>query len=298
MSRIRTWFLATRPWSFSMSAITVAIGSLWPSADPDRGISWAIFWATLAAMVFLHGATNLLNDYFDVRNKVDVPDAPTTKYRPHPLARAEIGLRQVLAFALALYAVGGGIGLALAWLRGPELIAIGAAGVAISVMYTGTRLALKYHALGEIAVFLVWGPLAMLGAHFAQAQAFSASLSLVSVPFGALVGLVLLANNIRDVDYDARQGITTLPVLLGARAGRMLFIAMVALAYASVLVMSALGPLGPWSLLVLASLPVAYRLCRMLYDGVPDDADARTAQLDTVFGILLIVSLVMERVIQ
>ena len=294
MERIGKWVLASRPWSFSMSVITVAIGTLWAA---ESGISWALFAATLLGMISLHGATNLLNDYFDVRNSVDVPGAPTVIYRPHPLAHSELVLRQILAFALVLYAVGCGIGLWLAATRGWAILVIGLIGISTSVLYTATRFAIKYHALGEGAVFLVWGPMAMLASFYVQAGCFSGPLLLVSIPFGVLVGLVLLANNIRDIYYDRRQGISTVPVRLGVASAKLLFVVLVALAFVSMLAMSVFGPLGLWSLIVLLSLPLALKLCKMIYGGVPADADAQTAKLDTVFGALLIVSILLDRMI-
>lgn len=293
-NRLKTWFLALRPWSFSMSAISVSIGTLWAG---ERGISWALYALVLGGMVALHGATNLINDYFDVKNEVDVPEAPTVRYRPHPLALKELGLRQVLGVSLLLYAVGMGVGIFLAATRGWAILAIGLTGAAVSLAYTARPVALKYHALGEIAVFLVWGPLAVSGAYYVQAQEFSLPLLLVSIPFGALVALVLLANNIRDTAYDEGQRIHTVPVVVGQRAGKIIYVALVALAFVSVILMSFFGPLSPWSLLVLLALPIAVPLCRMMYSDIPLDADARTAKLDTVFGVLLIVSLLINRLL-
>lgn len=275
-----------------MSVISVSVGALWVG---EHDFSIPLFIATLLAMVALHAATNLLNDYFDVKNGVDSPDVPTTRYRPHPLMNRDIGLNHVLVLALALYTVGIGLGIMLVALRGWPILAIGLVGAVVSAAYTAPPVVLKYRALGEIAVFLMWGPLAMLGAYYVQAQEFSLPLFFVSVPFGILVGLVLLANNIRDARYDALRGIRTIPVVFGDAAGRGVFVGLVAAAFAATLAMSLLGPLSPWSLIVLLSLPIAVTLCKMVFTQCPDDADARTAKLDTVFGLLLIVSLILQR---
>ena len=66
------------------------------------------------------------------------------------------------------------------------------------------------------------------------------------------------------------------------------------LAYAGIIGMSVSGPLNLWSLIVLLSLPLALKLLRQMMQEIPDDADAQTAKLDTAFGILLVVSLVLE----
>jgi 1,4-dihydroxy-2-naphthoate octaprenyltransferase len=106
---------------------------------------------------------------------------------------------------------------------------------------------------------------------------------------------VLLANNIRDTAHDRRQGIRTLPVVLGEARGRLLFAGLIWLAFFSMTLMSILGPLSPWSLLVLLAVPLAMPLTAMVKGDCPDDADARTAKLDTAFGVLLLVSLVLDK---
>lgn len=292
MADMKTWFLATRPWSFSMSAISVTIGSVWGT---DGLFSFGRYFLALLGMVALHGATNLLNDYYDVKNQVDTPFSPTVQYRPHPLLEHALGLKQVLAFSLFLYALGITIGWYLTATRGWPILVIGIVGVLTAVSYTAPPFNLKYHALGEPTVFLLWGPLAMLGAHYVQTQTFDPGILLISLPFGILVGLVLLANNIRDMAFDEKQGIKTLPILLGSYRGRMVYGALIFLAFLGVVIMSLLGPLTPWSLLVLLALPLVRPVFRIVSGDCPPDADARTAKLDTVFGVLLLISILVER---
>jgi 1,4-dihydroxy-2-naphthoate octaprenyltransferase len=142
----------------------------------------------------------------------------------------------------------------------------------------------------------MWGPLMVAAAYFVQCRMFSIQALWISLPFGLLVALVLLANNIRDISHDRSKGILTLAIVLGQRNGLLLFGLLVALAYLGIILMSLWGPLYLWSLLVLLSLPLALRLIRQMAKQVPADADARTAQLDTVFGLLLVISLVLSGV--
>jgi 1,4-dihydroxy-2-naphthoate octaprenyltransferase len=132
------------------------------------------------------------------------------------------------------------------------------------------------------------------GAYFVQCQTFSINAFWISLPFGALVALVLLANNIRDIEHDRDKGILTLAIVLGQRHGLILYFWLVVLAYLAVILMSIFGPLYLWSLIVLLSLPLALKLLRLMMKQIPADADARTAQLDTAFGLLLVISLVLE----
>ena len=294
MSATKAWFLATRPWSFAMSVISVGVGAAWAG---DSGVSWLWLILSAIAIVCIHGAANLTNDYFDYKNKVDVLGAPTTKYRPHPLAQNLLTLRQVKWFAISLYTVGIALGLIMAAARGWPLILVGAAGVFVAAAYTAPPFTLKYYALGEPLVFLCWGPLAIQGAYFVQTGHFSWPLLLVSAPFGALVSLVLLANNLRDAEFDRQQGISTIPVRFGGRSGRLLFAGLIALSFGGVAAMAVCGPLPIWSLGVLLALPLALPMFKMVSQDIPDDADAQTAKLDTAFGVLLLASLVLEHVI-
>jgi 1,4-dihydroxy-2-naphthoate octaprenyltransferase len=292
MNIYRNWILASRPWSFSMTAISVSVGSA--LAAIDGTFSWTFYLLTLVAGVFMHAATNLINDYYDVKSGVDFKGVSTGIYRPHPLLEGKLTSRQVLIEACLLYAVATIVGLYLAADRGWSLIAIGLIGVFASITYTAPPFKYKYIALGELSVFLMWGPLMVMGSYFIQRQAFSINALLISIPFGILVALVLLANNIRDISKDRSKGIRTLPIIIGERNGLRLYSILVIIAYAGMIGMSIVGPLYLWSLIVVLSLPLALKLIRQMMQKIPDDADAQTAKLDTAFGLLLVASLVLE----
>lgn len=295
MNIFQNWFLASRPWSFTMTAISVSVGGALSAVAGY--FSWPLYIITLLSMIALHAATNLLNDYYDVKTGVDNMDVSTAKYRPHPLLEGKLKLEQVRNGAIILYSIAIVSGIYLAATRGWGIIGIGLLGVLASCLYTAPPLRYKHHALGEFSVFLMWGPMIIEGTYFVQHQAFSASAFWVSLPFGALVALVLLINNVRDITHDRAKDVCTLPIIIGQHNGLRLYVALIVLAYFSVLWMTVLGLLPSWSLIVLISLPLAYRLLRQMAREIPVDADARTAQLNTAFGTLLVASLVLEHLI-
>lgn len=288
----RNWFLASRPWSFVMTAISLGVGGA--VAALDGPFSWGLFALALMAMVCLHAATNLINDYYDIQSGVDSVGAATTRYRPHPLGEGKLRPESVRAVAYGLFCVGAAIGIGLAAARGWPIFAIGILGLGASLAYSAPPVSYKYIALGEFSVFLMWGPLMVEGIYFVQRQAFSLQALWISIPFGVIVALVLLANNLRDIAHDKRQNIRTVAIVLGARRGFYLYAGLMSLAYACVLLMVLCGILPPWSLIVFLSLPLAVRIFRVMVREIPDDADARTAQIDTAFGVLLLLSLVLE----
>jgi 1,4-dihydroxy-2-naphthoate octaprenyltransferase len=189
------------------------------------------------------------------------------------------------------------IGLYLSITCGWIVFWIGLIGLLAGITYTAPPLKYKYVALGELSVFLMWGPLMVEGAYYVQRQTLSSEAFWISLPFGALVALVLLANNIRDIEHDRSRGIQTLAILLGRRHGLYTYLLLMILAYAGILFMALSSTLTLWVLIIFITLPLAIRLLYKMVNDIPDDADAQTAKLDTAFGLLLVVSLVLEGLI-
>lgn len=295
MNAFMRYVIATRPWSFSMSVISVTMGTLLASERGDmRSLHWGWYAVVVLGIVLVHAAGNVLNDYFDSRKGVDRPDSPTALYRPHPIHAGLMSSGALLLEGLALLALAGLAGLALALFRTPHVFWIAGAGLVLTVFYTGWPLNLKYRAMGEFVVFVIWGPLMFLGAYAVQRQALSLKPVVASIPFGILVALVLFANNMRDIAHDSRSDIKTLGILLGPRGSLYLYGFLMLSAYLYVCVTVALGAMSPWLLIVLLSLPMALKLLRGFAKAIPEAADAITAKLDTLFGILFVAGLVLD----
>ena len=291
-NHIKKYTIATRPWSFTMSVISVSVGTL--LAAEDGPISWGWYAVTVIGITLLHAAANLINDYFDTLYDIDQQDSPTAKYRPQPILSGMLTPRQLLAEAFVLLALTTAIGMTAAAVRSWHVLWIGIIGLLTSIFYTAGPVKFKYRALGEVAVFMMWGPLMIEGAFSVQRQALSMKALYISIPFGVLVALVLFANNMRDIDYDARHNVKTLSIILGSHKSYTLFAGLIILAYAYVLGMIIMGIMSLWGLLIFLSLPKAVSLLKTFKKMVPDMADALTAQFDTVFGILLILAIFLE----
>jgi 1,4-dihydroxy-2-naphthoate octaprenyltransferase len=292
MNLYQNWILASRPWSFSMTAISVTVGSA--LAAIEGSFSWGLYFPTLVSAVLMHAATNLLNDYYDVINGVDTMKAATAQYRPHPLVFGLIPAEQVKWVGYGLFCVAALIGIYLSVMRGQAVFWIGLIGLIAGITYTAPPIKYKYIALGEISVFLMWGPLMVEGAYYVQRQMLSSKAFWVSLPFGVLVALVLLANNIRDIEHDRSRRITTLAILLGRRLGLFTYLFLMLLAYLGIFLMAMVGTVTMWVLVIFLSLPIAIKLFRQMLRAIPADADAQTAKLDTAFGLLLVISLVLK----
>lgn len=294
--------LAVRPWSFTITFVSVTVGSLVAITLPgDYEFNIWLYLLTLIGMIVVHAGTNLINDYFDVKHGVDKPDSPTAQYRPHPVLTGEIKAKHALLASLGLFVIAALIGYYLFTVRGLPIAVLALVGVLASYFYTGSPFKYKYLALGEISVFLMWGPLMHLGSYFIQTGNWdqSAALLLVSLPVGIWVALVLIANNLRDIEYDRRVGIKTIGTVLDRDGTFVLYMILMLQIYLLFVLEVAFGVL-PWvSLIVLLTIPLALKLLKELKtsEEVPADADPKTAQLATLTGLLLIISLILSEFI-
>lgn len=293
--KIKELFIATRPWSFTMSLISVTIGTL--IAAEEGPIFWHWYILVCIGIVSFHASANVYNDYFDTRYMVDQPDSPTALYRPQPILSGMSTSSQLLMEAIVLNIITIIIGLVLSFTRSFLIFWIGLIGFFACIFYTASPIKFKYRAWGEFFVFLMWGPLMFEGAYLVQRQVLSLKVFYTSIPFGILVALVLLANNIRDIEYDSRQGIKTIGILLGNKKSFLLYVGLIIISYLSIIYMVIHGLLTPWALLVLLSLPKALNLIKDFIKKIPEASDAITAQLNTIFGILLILALILNKVV-
>ncbi len=295
MNKAKALLIGSRPWSFPMTLTSVLVGTL--LAVKTGRFHLLYLGLVVLGTVLFHGTTNLINDYFDYRSGVDTPDSPTAKYRKQPLVESWFEPKELLTYCVALYSVVAAIGVYLAFAQGPLVLVFGLLGLAASYLYTGGGVQYKYLGWGEVSVFLVWGPLMVTGAFYVQAGKVSLKPVLVSIPLGMLVALVLLANNLRDRKYDEEAGVSTIATFLNERDAVILFFLLIMATYSTLGYLIVGNVLSLWGILGFLSFPFAYKLLRTFYAEIPDDADARTAKLDTIFGSLLAISLIFENVL-
>lgn len=171
---------------------------------------WDVLAASMLGAGLLNVAGNLINDYFDFRKGVDRRVDGDENRPGRVLVRGEMMPRQVLA---EFYICLGVIAALVAYLSlacGPEIVYLAMAAVVAVYIYTGPPFAMKYRALGELNIFMVFGPLLMLGAAWAQTGQWLGNVALLSVPVGLITTAILVGNNARDREEDAGAGIRTI----------------------------------------------------------------------------------------
>ncbi len=255
---LKTMFLATRPMFFPAAATPVLVGGFWGFAE-RHVFSIPIFALTLIGMLSLHGAANVFNDVADEKNGCDkLNDDRISPFTGGSrfLQTGDISLSTMTWLGVALVAAAALTGLALAAVKGPVILAMGAFGVALLLAYSAPPLWLAASGAGEAAVGVGFG-LPVLGAYFAQTGQFSLDALTAAGAIGCWSAAILLVNEVPDAKADAQAQKRTLVVRLGRRQARWLYLAVQGLALILALIL--LNQIhAPWTLRAFICVPAFF----------------------------------------
>ncbi len=282
---IGAWILALRPRTLPVSLAPVLVGTAVSYHLGGLRIGPALA-AALGALLLQIGS-NLANDVFDYEKGAD------TEARIGPPRATQLGLLTPRAMKRGMWVMFGGallVGLYLTAVAGPAIVAIGLVSIASAVAYTGGPWPLGYHGLGDLAVFVFFGVVAVTGTVFVQLGQLPELAFAASIPVGALATAILVVNNLRDIETDRAAGKRTLAVRLGRRGARGEWLLLVASAYLLALLPWLFFGAKAWVLLCWLTLPLAGKLGRVIVSqqaGPPlNEALAGTAKLSLFFSLL------------
>ncbi len=282
-----------RPFSFTASLLPVSVGG---AIALSQGLMhWNLFLAALVGALGLHIGTNVINEIYDVRHGIDSITSPRMSMA---ILKGRISERGAFIVAWTGFVVAALLGLYLAVNRGWPIVLLGLIGFVGGYFYTAPPFQYKYRALGLPLVFVLMGPLMVIGGYYAVTGRFDANLLVVSIPVGLLVTAILHGNEWRDVAEDTRHGFTTLSAQLGREGAHWVYVMLVLGAYVAVGLAVMVHALPTLALLTLLSLPLMAWILRSAELGAEGHLraismiDLMTARLHGAFGILLLIGLV------
>lgn len=283
------WFQAIRPRTLTAAFAPVGVGA--GVALAERTFQWVPVVVALIGATLIQIGTNLANDYFDFKKGADTAErlGPARVTQKGWVSPTEVARATWTAFGLAVVA-----GAYLVAVAGMPVVWIGVASILSGVLYTGGPWPLGYLGLGDIFVFVFFGPVAVCGTYFVQAGSVSKGAILASIPVGLLATAILVVNNLRDRHTDVVANKRTLAVRFGAAFARAEYVCLVLGAYAVLvfLVVAMAYPVG-W-LLPLGTFPLAVLEIKAIYslDGAALNPHlGGAARLGMLFGLLLAIGM-------
>jgi 1,4-dihydroxy-2-naphthoate octaprenyltransferase len=303
---INLWLMAARAYSFPASIIPILFGSvLAVILNPGLDFNFINFILCIIGAVLVHVGTNIINDIYDYEKGIDKEDQELGI--PHGgsmvISMGLVSMKEMKRAAVISLVIAFLIGIYLFTQAGMWILYLSLFGLLSAIFYTAKPIALKYKALGDIQVILSFGVGMTLGAYIVQTKEFSWLPVIFSIPLGMLIDAILHSNNIRDINFDGKFGVKTLPILIGEKLSIKFYYFLILGAYLSVFIFAAMGLLPWFALLSLITLPLALKLVKMS-ESFPADGLARfeygtkhimmTAQLNMVFGLTLIVGLLIS----
>ena len=227
----------------------VAAGFVFSYVLPDMGLNfnWSYFGLALLGVIFLHLGSNVMNDYFDVKDGTD--DANNQYFQQYSggsraIELGLITLKGTRNLGLALLAIGVLIGVILVSQTGLTTLWIGLAGLFLGYFYTAPPLRyVAWRGIGELGISLAFGPLITLGMEFVLTGQTTLMGFLIGVPVGLLTANILLINEFPDAESDATTGKNHLVVTFGKEKSIWIYLFILLLAFAGNLyLVSAINP--------------------------------------------------------
>ncbi|KAK4873673.1 hypothetical protein RN001_013033 [Aquatica leii] len=286
LMKFSSYILAMRPWSLSGSLIPTLLGSTlaykYPGATDFNYITLVL---TVFISVSVHGAGNLVNTYFDFVKGIDNRKSDDRTLVDHILTKDEVvSLGALLYFA-------GCVGFILLTAISPakmeHLALVYFGGLSSSFLYTG-GIGLKYIALGDILILIIFGPISVLFAFMSQTGRLEWATIYYAIPLALNTEAILHSNNTRDMEVDRKAGIVTLAILIGHTCSHVLYAFLLFTPYVMFIIMTI--KYSKWFILPLVTLPNAFKIEKQFRSKDIADIPRKTAKLNLFFGILFVMS--------
>lgn len=289
LMKLSSYVLALRPWSLSASVMPTLLGYAIASKFSDiRTNEWSftILLLTLIIIISVHGAGNVVNTYFDYVKGIDSKKSDDRTLVDHILSKDE-----VVTLGAMLYAIGclGFITLAaLSPAKMEHLALVYFGGLSSSFLYTG-GIGLKYIALGDVIILIIFGPISVLFSFMSQTGQLEWATIYYAIPLALNTEAILHSNNTRDMESDKLAGIVTLAIIIGHTASHILYAFLLFIPYIIFVVLAM--RCSVWFLLPLVTLPSSFSIEKQLRNPETiQKVPKETAKLNLFFGFLYVLS--------
>ena len=257
-SKLKEFFMCTRPHSYPASIAPVLFGATYALGYESK-FSILKFILFLLACLLIQAATNLFNEYYDYKHGLDKVDSEGIS---GSIVKGNLSPKEVMVGALVLYALAFGFGLILTFMTSVYVLLVGLVCMLAGYFYTGGKYPIAYSPFGEVVSGFFMGTIIIALSFYFQTGYVNADIIAVSLPLFIMIGAILLANNIRDLDNDKESGRRTYAILVGRNNA----IKTMAISFIIVYLLNVLFIITKytswWNLLVFVTIPLAIKIIK------------------------------------
>ena len=257
-SKLKEFFMCTRPHSYPASIAPVLFGATYALGYESK-FSILKFILFLLACLLIQAATNLFNEYYDYKHGLDKIDSEGIS---GSIVKGNLSPKEVMVGALVLYALAFGLGLILTFMTSVYVLLVGLVCMLAGYFYTGGKYPIAYSPFGEVVSGFFMGTIIIALSFYFQTGFVNADIIVVSIPLFIMIGAILLANNIRDLDNDKESGRRTYAILVGRNNA----IKTMAISFIVVYLLNVLFIVTKyaswWNLLVFVTIPLAIKIIK------------------------------------
>lgn len=257
-SKLKEFFMCTRPHSYPASIAPVLFGATYALGYESK-FSILKFILFLLACLLIQAATNLFNEYYDYKHGLDKVDSEGIS---GSIVKGNLSPKEVMVGALVLYALAFGLGLILTFMTSVYVLLVGLVCMLAGYFYTGGKYPIAYSPFGEVVSGFFMGTIIIALSFYFQTGFVNADIIVVSLPLFIMIGAILLANNIRDLDNDKESGRRTYAILVGRNNA----IKTMAISFIVVYLLNVLFIITKyaswWNLLVFVTIPLAIKIIK------------------------------------
>ena len=289
------WWHLMRPHTLTASFAPVILGTTIALVIEKHSINWLLFFAMLIASMLIQAATNMFNEYYDYKRGLDNENSVGIG---GTIVRHGVAPKTIMQIAIVFYIIAALLGVYICAESSWWLAVIGLVCMLIGYLYTGGPLPIAYTPFGELISGAVMGMGIVLITFFIQVGDVTLEAILLSVPSMILVGAIMLANNIRDIEGDKEGGRKTLAILVGRKNAIYILSIFFIISYLWILGLVIIEDVSYWALLVLLSTPLPIKAIEIFYnkekpiDCLP--AMKQTSKTNTIFAFLLSAGLLIS----
>lgn len=289
----KKYLMLTRPHTLTASFVPVFVGTASVLLFAD--IRWGMFFLMLIATILIQSATNMFNEYYDFKRGLDSHESVGIA---GAIVRNGMSPRLVLTIALIFYGIAAVIGIIITINSSWWILIIGAVSMAVGYLYTGGPFPISWTPFGEIFAGFFMGTVIIMITFYIHTGTLHVFPLLMSIPPAITIGLLNMANNIRDRRKDKENGRKTFVILVGKPFAVMTSAALLLFSYIFLIYIAFFTPMGSVFLLIpLLSAPLAIKTIMLMRKGdtpielIP--AMASMGKLNTIMGLLLTIGLII-----